>query len=328
MKIIWFTLFFISFILSIYFTKIWMKIAIRDNITVKDVNKPNQPLIPYSGGIAIIAAFIISIFIYVGITTFYFSRTTTLIQILGLTTTILIITFIGFLDDHLGGWRVGLTRLKKPIMSLPAALPLMAIKAGHSIMYLPFLGRINTGILYPLFLIPISIVGASQGFNILAGLNGLTVGNAIIIITTLSYISWRIQNFWVTIIGLIMVSALLGFFIYNKFPSKVFEGDILLYPIGAFIATMVILGNTEKAGLILFIPYFIELFIKLKNRLKSECFLEPNQDGTLKYPEKIGSLTHLAARLVHKTKGKIYEKDVVRTIWLFQIIIAIIAIII
>lgn len=328
MKIIWFIIFFITFLVSIILTKIWIAISKRDKRTVKDVNKFNKPLIPYSGGVAVISAFILGIFLYVGVTTFYFSRSTTLIRVLGIASTILITMFIGFLDDNLGGWRVGFKRWQKPLLTLPAALPLMAIKAGHSIMYVPFLGRINLGLLYPLILIPIGIIGASQGFNMLAGLNGLTVGNAIIIITTLSYIAWRINHFWVTIIGLIMVSALVGFLIFNKYKSKVFEGDVLLYPLGAFIASMVILGNIEKIGLILFIPYFIELVIKLKNRLKSECFLEPNEDGTLKYPEKIGSLTHVVARILHKIKGKIYEKDIVLSLWLFQLILALISILI
>ena len=328
MKIVWFIIFFVTFVLSIYSTKAWINIANRDKRTVKDVNKPHQPMIPYSGGVAVIGAFIVGIFLYIGVNTFYFSRTSTLIQALGLTTTLLITAFIGFLDDHLGGWRVGFKQWKKPLLTLPAALPLMAIKAGHSIMYIPFLGRTDIGLLFPLLAIPIGIIGASQGYNMLAGLNSLTVGNAIIIITTISYITWRIESFWVTIIGLIMVASLLGFLIYNKFPSKVFEGDVLLYSIGAFIASLVILGNAEKVGLILFIPYFIELAIKLKNKLKSECFLEANKDGTLKYPEKIGSLTHVVARVLYKIKGKIYEQDIVYGIWSLQLFLAIIAILI
>lgn len=326
MRLIWLTLFLISFVLSIHLTKTWIHIATRDKRIVKDVNKHNKPLIPYSGGVAVISAFIFTVCLYIGINTFYFSRSTSLIPVLGMTTAILITGFIGFLDDNLGGWRVGFKQWQKPLLTLPAALPLMAIKAGHTIMSLPIIGRTDLGLLYPLLVVPIGIIGASQGYNMLAGMNGLTVGNAIIIITTISYMAWRIQNFWVTIIGLIMVAALLGFLIYNKYPAKVFEGDILLYSIGAFIASLVILGNTEKIGLILFIPYFIELIIKTKNKYKSECFLEPNPDNSLKYPEKIGSLTHIIARILHKLKGKIYEKDIVYSIWSLELILAIISI--
>ena len=48
-----------------------------------------------------------------------------------------------------------------------------------------------------------------------------------------------------------MVAALLGFYLYNKYPAKVFPGDSMTWAIGALIAGMAILGLSIGAGLAL-----------------------------------------------------------------------------
>ena len=201
----------------------------------------------------------------------------------------------------------------------------MAIKAGDSAMSIPLLGRIEFGILYPLLAVPVGLTGASQGFNMLAGLNGLEGSMGVIIIGTLSFVAWKLGNTWLAIIGLTMVSALIAYLWYNKYPARVFPGDVLLYALGAFIAGMAILGNMERVALILFLPYFIELIIKIRNKLKSECFLIPQEDGSVKAPEKIGSFTHIMVRFIGKFKNRVYEYEVVFGFIVLELVLSLIA---
>lgn len=320
----------ISFLITYFSTKAWIKIAKKENFLDKDMNKYNHPLIPAYGGIAVLFGFCMGVLFYIALSIFYFQRTINLIEIFALLTTTLIIAFVGFLDDILG-WKKGLRKWQKPLLTIPAAIPLMAINAGFTMVYIPFLGLIDIGILYPLIFIPVAIIGASQGFNMLGGLNGLEVGLASIILFTLGFLTWRINDIsneiftsWIALICLTMFAALIAFWLFNKYPAKVFPGDVLRYALGALIACVAILGNIEKAALILFIPYFIELFIKIKNKLKTECFLIPQEDGSLEIPEKIGSLTHVVAKLLSKIKTKIYEKDIVYSLYCFELILAII----
>lgn len=313
----------LSFIVTYLTTKAWIKIAKRENFVVKDMNKYNYPNVPAYGGIAVLFGFCMGVFLYVALSIFYFERTIHLIEIFALLTTILIIAFVGILDDILG-WKKGLKQWQKPLLTIPAAVPLMAINAGFTRIYIPFLGPTDIGLLYPLILIPIGIIGASQGFNMLAGLNGLESGMGAIILSTLGFMLWQLDKPWLALICLSMVISLFAFWLFNKYPAKVFSGDVLLYSLGALIACIAILGNIEKAALILFIPYFIELFIKLKCRLRSECFLIPQKDRSVLPPKEIGSLTHVVAKLLTKIKSKIYEKDVVNTLYCFELILAII----
>ncbi|MDP2841599.1 MAG: hypothetical protein Q8O17_04910 [Candidatus Methanoperedens sp.] len=47
-------------------------------------------------------------------------------------------------------------------------------------MAFPFLGTLDIGLLYPLLIIPIGMIGASNAFNMLAGYNGLEAGMLIV----------------------------------------------------------------------------------------------------------------------------------------------------
>lgn len=322
MEYILFLIFIVAFICTFIATKLWIHVAHKEKILVKDMNKPQHPLVPASGGIAVIAGFVAGVLFYIGISTFYFKRTINLIEIFALLSTVLIISFIGILDDLVSGWKRGFKQWHKPLLTLPAALPLMVINAGQTSMMLPLLGLIDVGILYPLLFIPIGIVGASQGFNMLAGLNGLETGMASIILFTLGYLSWQLGNPWLAIIAITMVAALIAFLIFNRYPSKVFTGDVLLYPLGALIACIAILGNIERAALILFIPYFLEFIIKAKHKFKSECFLIPQEDGSLEPSGEYGSITHVIGAIIKKFKRKVYELDIVLVLIIFELILA------
>lgn len=321
----WLVVFALTFIVAYKAIGTWINIAKREGFVAKDMNKPDKPLVAVTGGLAVIAAFVFGVLLYVGVSVFLFQRAIKLVEIFAILATILIITFIGLLDEHIGGWKRGLKQWQKPLITLPAALPLMAIQAGITTIFIPFLGKTDVGLWYPLLAVPAGIVGASQGFNMLAGLNGLEASMAGIMIAALGYASWASGEAWLAIICVIMLVSLLAFLLYNKFPAKVFPGDSLLYPLGAFIALVAILGNVERTALVLFVPYFIELFLKGRYRMKTESFLIPAKDGTVSSPRPISSLTHVACLLLTKVKRKVYEKDVVNLLVIFQVVLAAIA---
>ena len=62
--------------------------------------------------------------------------------------------------------------------------------------------------------------------------------------------------------------------------------------------------------------------------MKKQSFGVPNSYGGLDMPyNKIYGLTHLSIFILGKFKKKVYEKDVVYLIFLFQIIICLIALV-
>jgi len=296
----------------------------------EDMNKYGHPKnVSASGGIIVIIAFVMGVLSYIAIRTFIINIDNISLEVFSLLSVILIFAVIGLTDDLLGWAKGGLSVRLRLFLALGASIPLVVINAGTSSVNVPFLGLVELGILYPLLIIPLGIAGAATTYNFLAGFNGLESGLGIIILSFLSFIAYLTGSSWLAIMGLIMVISLIVFYFYNKFPAKVFPGDILTYSIGALIASMAILGNFEKIAVFIFIPYIIETVLKVRGRLKKQSFGLPNKDGSLEMPfEKIYGLEHLSIYLLKKFKGKCYEKDVTYLIFSFQIVICLLALII
>ncbi len=318
----------VSFFITLFILPKWIGRAGKIGLVGRDMNKYDKRKVAESGGLIVILSFLLSVLIYIGLKVFYFSASGSLVEIFSLTTSILILAFIGIIDDILG-WKIGLSKKIRLVLVLFAAIPLMAINAGSSYVNLLFLNGINIGLFYPLLIIPLGIIGATTTFNFLAGYNGLEAGQGIILLSSLSLVSYLTGSPWLAFIGGLMVLSLLGFLIFNKFPSKVFPGDVLTYSIGGLIAGMAILGNFERIALFFFIPYILETVLKLRGKLKLQSFGKAKEDGclNLRY-EKVYGLEHIAIVLLKKFKGKAKEKEVVYLIHFFQIIIILLGLII
>jgi UDP-N-acetylglucosamine--dolichyl-phosphate N-acetylglucosaminephosphotransferase len=249
---------------------------------------------------------------------------------------LLILAVVGITDDLLefrrysnGSLKVGgLSNRFRIFLAFVASIPLVVINAGHHVVNIAFLGPVNIGLIYPLLLIPLGIAGATTTYNFLAGFNGLEAGQGIIILSFLSFVSYTTGSAWLAVVGLCMVGALVGFYVFNKNPARVFPGDSLTYSIGALIAIMAILGNFERIAVFVFIPYIIETILKSRGRLKKSSFGIAKKDGGLEMPyDKIYGMTHFSIWFLSKFKKKVSEKDVVYFIFSIQILICLLALV-
>jgi len=310
---------FLGFFCTFLLMPFWIKKAKQIGLVWEDMNKfAKDEKVAGSGGLMVLFGFLIGVLTYIAIKTFYIHTNTILVEIFALLASILFVGLVGFIDD-LFGWRHGgLSVRSRIVLVFFAAIPLMVINAGE-----PTMAGINFGLFYPLIIIPLGIIGATTTFNFLAGFNGLEASQGIILLTALSIVTYLTGNPWLSVIALCMVASLIAFYIFNKYPAKVFPGDIMTYSIGALIAGIAILGNIEKIVLFFFIPYILETILKIRGRLP-QSFGKPKEDNSLELLYgKVYGLTHLSIFLLSKFKKKVYEKDVVRAINLFQILIII-----
>ena len=287
----------ISFIITFLAMPLWIRKARRIGLLWEDMNKYGHPKnVASSGGLIVVAGFVFGVLFYIFIRTFIFQAPGGINEdIFALLSMMLIFVIIGLADDMLGWNNGGLSRRLRVFLCLIASIPLVVINAGSSSINLPIFGLVNLGFIYTFVFIPIGIVGATTTYNFLAGMNGLESGQGILILSFLSLVAYKTGSSWLALIGLIMVASLVAFYIFNKYPAKVFPGDTLTYSIGGLIAAMAILGNFEKIAVFVFIPYIIEVVLKVRGRLKKHSFLKPNPDGSLdlKY-DKIYGLTHFS----------------------------------
>ncbi len=311
-------LFLTVFIITWLLVPFWINRAKKAGLTGRDIHKVEEKQVAEMGGVVVLLGFIAGVLLYVAMRVFIFKANTNIAAILAILTGILLAGMIGMIDDILG-WKIGLKQWQKPLLTVLVAAPVMAVNAGTRVMTIPFLGDTDLGIIYPLLIIPFLIMIGTNGFNMLAGYNGLEAGMGVIILSTLAYFSYVIGTPWLSIIALCMVMALLAFLIYNRYPAKVFPGDTLTYTVGALAAMIAIFANIEKIFIILYIPYIIEFFLKLRGKFKKESFARIQEDGTLvpRY-EKIYGLENWVVNLLNKLKVRTTERKVVHVLYALQ----------
>jgi UDP-N-acetylglucosamine--dolichyl-phosphate N-acetylglucosaminephosphotransferase len=307
-----------SFGLTVFLTKKWIKSANAAQLMGKDMNKPDQPLVPRSGGLVVAIVICFSLLFYIFLKTFSLVESSSphVVEAFAITATVLLAGFIGFIDDVLG-WKQGLGQLQKIVLTLPIALPLTVLYVDQTVMVFPFIGSVDLGLLYPLLIVPLGVIGATNGFNLLAGYNGLETGMGLVIFAVFGFTGLYVGKMWIAFIAFIVYACLLAFLAFNWYPAKVFPGNSFTYAIGALIATLAILGNMERIALWLFIPYFLEILLYFRARVIDkmgdvQAFAKPNEDGSLELPYKhIYDTTHLAIWVLKRVKEKVYERDVV-----------------
>ncbi len=315
-----------SFFLTLFLTKKWIKSANAAKLVGKDMNKHDYPSIPRSGGLVVAIVICFALLIYIFLKTFSLVGSTSVhvVETFAITATVLLAGFIGFIDDVLG-WKEGLTQLQKVLLTIPIALPLTVLYVDQTVI----LGNVDLGLLYPLLIVPLGVIGATNGFNLLAGYNGLEAGMGLVIFAVFGFTGLLVVKLWIALIAFVVCACLLAFLAFNWYPAKVFPGNSFSYSIGALIATLAILGNMERIAVWLFIPYFLEIVLYFRARVIDkmgdvQAFAKPNKDGSLEMPyKKVYDTTHLAIWFLKRVKRKVYERDVVLFIIAVQALIAI-----
>lgn len=276
----------------------------RAKIVGKDMHKPGQPEVAEMGGLVIIAGFSSGILTIIAIETFLQGiLSVNLIQILAGLSVVLIMTLIGIVDDL-----IGVRQIPKVLMPLLASLPLVAIKAGYTLMKIPFIGEVDFGILYCLVLVPIGITGAANAFNMLAGFNGLEIGMSIVAMGSLAIVAHSVGATTSFLLLLATLGALIATLRYNWYPARVFVGDTGTLSLGVIVAAAVILGNFEMAGIIIIIPYALDFLLKAKNRFPSKGWWGIYKSGKLHCP---GARPIGLAQMLMKLCGGITERKLV-----------------
>jgi UDP-N-acetylglucosamine--dolichyl-phosphate N-acetylglucosaminephosphotransferase len=292
----------IAFIVAVVLTNLLIPRLVRAGMIGKDENKQGNPEVAEMGGLAIVAGFSAGLLLAIFFSSF-FNLEFNLVYILAAVITIHTIAFIGVVDDLLS-----IPQWMKAILPLFAAVPLVAVKAaGSTAIALPLLGIVDFGVIYIIVLVPLAIAVCSNLTNMLAGFNGLEAGMGAVMFAAMAVIAAGTGSSEMLILSLSMLGALLGFLVFNIYPAKVFPGDVGTLTIGVVLASTVIIGNLESAGVILMAPYIVEFFVKAINRFP-HTHQEIKAGGRL-YPKdgKVRGLVHV----VMKAFGGISERRLV-----------------
>ncbi|KAL0230405.1 hypothetical protein PCE1_003965 [Barthelona sp. PCE] len=235
----------------------------------------------------------------------------------------------GFIDDVIAlRWRY------KIILSVLSSVPLITCWKGATDVIVPTPLRrwlpdsIELGPLYTVYLLALTTF-CSNSINIYAGINGIEVGQSLILSggcllhSIIRLFSPQHDK------ALLSVCVLLPFFFvclalfqFNKYPSKVFIGDSFTYFAGTALAVAALFGHFTKTLLLFFTPQIINFMYSLpqligiipcpRHRLPR---YDPKTDKLVGVPEHM-TLINLWLRLF----GPKHEKRLCRELMWFQVL--------
>lgn len=305
--------FLVSFTLTFYIIPKIIKKMILADIRGIDVNKADKPKIPEMGGLAAIIGFSLGTSLTLGFVKYvdYMNEVPALISI----SVICIAALIGLLDDI-----SVLGRKEKAWFISIASLPIIISQEGQEeIFFYSFLIDFSAyDLFFWLFLVPLGVTGCANALNMSAGYNGLESGQILIISLSLLVISFLDDSpSSILLLYSSVVGATLALFIFNKYPAKIFVGDIGTLGFGSLIAVLTIMSGHIIYGIICIMPAFFELFSTVKYSLRGierrDACMNPkiSPNGILK-PEK-GSEDYTLAFFLLSRK-ELNEKNLVNQI--------------
>ena len=239
----------VSFPVSLVLTRFFMQTNARRGIIGIDVHKLSKPRIPEMCGAAIPVTLILlsSAYVLIGggnsITMLAFSLVVGSAAV------------VGAVDD-----RLKMRGIYKPLLTLLCGLPIVALgllypnQVYNPTLQVPLFGSFHLPIIYPLSG-PVAISVTSNTTNMLDPLNG-TMAGGVSIISAALLIGVLITDpvpSAVFLYACLLFSAL-GFFYFNRYPSRAFAGNVGQLSVGAALGALAILSRTEIASIVAMFP--------------------------------------------------------------------------
>lgn len=250
--------FLISFLATYFYAPLFKGLAFRFKILdIPGGRKIHKVATPLLGGAAILLGLITALIFDLKTLTFSFSL------LLGAT----IIFSLGLINDI------------KPLSAqfrllCQVLIALIIISLGLRIEFLP---NNLWGNFSEIVLTIVWIVGVTNAYNYLDGLDGLAAGSAVVNLLCFTVILYRTGQYALGMISVILLAACLGFLPHNFKKAKIFLGDAGSTLIGFMLAAIAVMGNWAEDNivkisipiLILGVPIFDIIFTTVV-RVKDE----------------------------------------------------------
>lgn len=238
-------LFLVSICSSLLITPLLRRLCERMNwldVPV-DERRVHQKAVPRLGGVSIFAAVAISLSLL-----FFIDNNLTKALRAGGTRPLLVLSpavlvlLVGIYDDFKGTN----ARFKFAALSLITAL-FYYLGGRIEAVSLPFVGSRPLPTVLSFMLTVFWVVGITNAFNLIDGMDGLASGAALFSSLVILAISLLFGNPLGTVVALVLTGAIIGFLRYNFNPASIFLGDSGALFIGFTLAALSVLG-TQKAS--------------------------------------------------------------------------------
>jgi UDP-N-acetylglucosamine--dolichyl-phosphate N-acetylglucosaminephosphotransferase len=246
-------------------------------ILARDQYKHKLTMIPERGGIAILLVAMVCFSLN---TLFFKFSTTNYVALI----VIALFGLFGILDDM-----IDIGRVTKLLLMYYCSYPLIQY-ATISTFEFPAIGNFDTAILYLQFVVPTFVLVSSNLVNMHSGFNGLSSGLSTIVLLSLitrSVLIGDIENIFAIVC---ITGATMAYLFYDKYPSRIFWGNIGSLTIGAAIGTLIVIQGFVISGFIMLIPHTINFLMYVYWRVMkfpAAKFGKDRGDGILEVPNPL-----------------------------------------
>jgi UDP-N-acetylglucosamine--dolichyl-phosphate N-acetylglucosaminephosphotransferase len=279
-----------------------------------DVHKVEKPEISEMGGFAIYAGVATSMIFaaFLGL-----NLTLILVSVLVVTLS----TIVGALDDvmHLGA-------KEKPLLGYFAGIPFILTAGSDPYLFVPLLGVFWLGLAW-IPIVPFAVTAGANAVNTFAGFNGMEIGCAAIVTFALILVGMVLISPTGGVVGLLILAALfgalLGFFPFNRYPARIFIGDVGTLCIGSAIAVGAIALKIELFAVIAALPYIVNygmVLLSVGKVTESHSFTatQVTNEGYLVPSKSYSVRKNLSDYILSRRSMK--EPGLVKTLWTLCII--------
>ena len=309
----------ISFIITFILVPFLIRKFKEKGIVGIDVHKLEKPEIPEMGGLSILISIIVSaVFLIIvcnNLTKFF---VTFLIVVI-------VVGIIGAIDDI-----KPLNPKLKPTLTALASLPIIIFGTYVPRPVFPIIGKTRLTIVYPLLIIA-GLAVSANAVNMLDVFNVSMARTCSILLLTLLISSIILGSNIGILLSAITLGSLIAFFYYNKYPAKIFSGDVGSLTVGAAIATIAVMGRLEIVTIVAMMPHIMNGFHSLASigglLERRQIKARPTKvlaDGRLAASKDPKAPITLARLIL--AGGPLYENEVVKVFILLSIYSGVLAI--
>ncbi len=234
-----------AFVLSLLLALILVPAVGKLALRVGAVDRTQEPPVPRAGGLGIVAASALALLLLAlafapARALLAYSR----IELQAVYAGAAVILALGVVDDV---WRLKAT--PKFLVEIAVAVALYFAGVRAATVWLPF-GIVELGRAAGLAFTVLWIVGITNAFNLLDGIDGAAAGTAVFALLAVFVTSVALGNPLVALLTVALAGATLGFLRYNFAPARLYLGDAGSLVLGFLLATLSIRGATKGPTLV------------------------------------------------------------------------------
>lgn len=286
-----------SFFITYWGTPVTIKKLKKYGYIVEDKYKTKGKKVATMGGIAILVGVLVSLALTQlllpkedlgGLFIFYF--------------VIIIYGLFGVVDDLFSFNK----RYDKILVLLILTFPIASLIKDTAFRF--FSTHIEIGLFYGLLVVPIYIMVVANLINLHAGYNGLTQGLSLLLLISIGIKSYQYHGLSNFLYLVPMLGAVIGFYIYTKYPAKALPGNVGDFIVGATIGGLIVVNDFLWFGIFILIPHIVNFIMDtytiVIRKIPDAKFGSLRKDGTVLAPKsmKYKSIKFLVVSLFNLTE--------------------------